>query len=134
MLDLHFVKKKGNFFISRKRKIIIVSCRTGVTFARGCSVFFLAENHSWSFDFYSRGVLRFFFSVVLFKFSPLLILINYAQVLLKSIPSSRINRLNIVHRFGSFALWAVFLHLRYSGLRMGWISVTRTFSRFDKRD
>ena len=58
----------------------------------------------------------------------------YAQVLLKLILSSRISRLPITRRLSSFALWAVSLHLRYSGLRMGWIAVTTTLSRFAKRD
>ena len=50
----------------------------------------------------------------------------YAQVLLKLILSSRISRLYITRRFSSFVVWAVSLHLRYSGLRMGWISVTKS--------
>ena len=58
----------------------------------------------------------------------------YAQVLLKLILSSRISRLPITRLLSSFALWAVSLHLRYSGLRMGWIAVTTTLSRFAKRD
>ena len=53
----------------------------------------------------------------------------YAQVLLKLILSSRISRLHITRRFSSFALWAVSLHLRYSGLKMGWILATTTFSQ-----
>ena len=58
----------------------------------------------------------------------------YAQVLLKLILSSRISRLPITRRFSSFALQAVSLHPRYSGLRVAWISVTTTLSRFAKRD
>ena len=58
----------------------------------------------------------------------------YVQVLLKLILSSRISRLPITRLLSSFALWAVSLHLRYCGLRMGWIAVTTTLSRFAKRD
>ena len=58
----------------------------------------------------------------------------YAQVLLKLVVSSRISRLPITRCLSSFALEAVSLHPRYSGLRMGWIAVTTTLSRFAKRD
>ena len=57
-----------------------------------------------------------------------------AQVLLKLILSSRISQLPITRRLSSFALWEVSLYLRYSGLRMEWIAVTTTLSRFAKRD
>ena len=53
----------------------------------------------------------------------------YVQVLLKLILSSRISRLPITRLLSSFALWAVSLHLRYCGLRMGLIAVTRTLSQ-----
>ena len=83
-----------------------------------------------SFRFYSHFLIFFFilspFLTCTFEF--------YAQVLLKLILSSRISRLPITRRLSSFALWAVSLHLRYSGLRMGWIAVTTTLSRFAKRD
>ena len=82
-----------------------------------------------SFSFYSHFLIFFILSPFLtytFEF--------YAQVLLKLILSSRISRLHITRRFSSFALWAVSLHLRYSGLRMGWISVTTTLTRFVKQD
>ena len=82
-----------------------------------------------SFSFYSHFLIFFILSPFLnctFEF--------YAQVLLKLILSSRISRLPITRRLSSFALWEVSLHLRYSGLRMGWIAVTTTLSRFAKRD
>ena len=77
---------------------------------------------------------RFFF--LFFILSPFLncAFEFYAQVLLKLILSSRISRLPITRRFSSFALQAVSLHPRYSGLRVAWISVTTTLSRFAKRD
>ena len=53
----------------------------------------------------------------------------YVQVLLKLILSSRISRLPITRLLSSFALWAVSLHLRYCGLRMGLIAVTTTLSQ-----
>ena len=79
--------------------------------------------------------LTFFFSFF-FILSPFLncTFEFYAQVLLKLILSSRISRLPITRLLSSFALWAVSLHLRYCGLRMGWIAVTTTLSRFARRD
>ena len=77
-----------------------------------------------SFSFYSHFLIFFILSPFLnctFEF--------YAQVLLKLILSSRISRLHITRRFSSFALWAVSLHLRYSGLKMGWILATTTLSQ-----
>ena len=53
----------------------------------------------------------------------------YAQVLLKSTLSSGISRLHIIHRFNSNALKTASLHLRYSGLKTGWILVTTTLSQ-----
>ena len=72
------------------------------------------------------GVFSFFHTFTFFEF--------YAQVLLKLVVSSRISRLPITRCLSSFALEAVSLHPRYSGLRMGWIAVTTTLSRFAKRD
>ena len=78
----------------------------------------------------------FSFSSFFFVLSPFLncTFEFYVQVLLKLILSSRISRLPITRLLSSFALWAVSLHLRYCGLRMGWIAVTTTLSRFAKRD
>ena len=75
-----------------------------------------------SFSFYSL-FLNFFFIL-----SPFLncTFEFYGQVLLKLILSLRISRLPITRCFSSFALQAVSLQLRYSGLRMGWISVTKS--------
>ena len=75
-----------------------------------------------SYSFYSL-FLNFFFIL-----SPFLncTFEFYGQVLLKLILSLRISRLPITRRFSSFALQAVSLQLRYSGLRMGWISVTKS--------
>ena len=76
------------------------------------------------FSFYSHFLVFFILSPFLnctFEF--------YAQVLLKLILSSRISRLHITRCFSSFALWAVSLHLRYSGLKMGWILATTTLSQ-----
>ena len=79
---------------------------------------------------------HFFLSFFFFILSPFLncTFEFYAQVLLKLILSSRISRLPITRLLSSFALWAVSLHLRYCGLRMGWIAVTTTLSRFARRD
>ena len=73
----------------------------------------------------------FSFSSFFFMLSPFLncTFEFYVQVLLKLILSSRISRLPITRLLSSFALWAVSLHLRYFGLRMGSIAVTRTLSQ-----
>ena len=73
----------------------------------------------------------FSFSSFFFVLSPFLncTFEFYVQVLLKLILSSRISRLPITRLLSSFALWAVSLHLRYCGLRMGLIAVTRTLSQ-----
>ena len=98
--------------------------------------FFCRKLHYYQLSarFTSSYFLTFFF--FFFILSPFLncTFEFYAQVLLKLILSSRISRLHITRRFSSFALWAVSLHLRYSGLRMGWISVTTTLTRFVKQD
>ena len=82
---------------------------------------------------------QFLFSFSNFSFHTFTLFLNYtiefyAQVLLKLVLSSRISRLPITRRLSSFALEAVSLHPRYSGLRMGWIAVTTTLSRFAERD
>ena len=76
--------------------------------------------YSFHFHFFLLFLLPFFICACWF----------YVQVLLKLILSSRISRLNIIHHFGSIVLYGVSLHLRYSGLRMGYILVAITPSTF----
>ena len=58
MLDLHLVtKRQRKFFFRRKRKIITVSCRTGVISRAGAEYFSLVKIMVANFDFKGRAEL-----------------------------------------------------------------------------